>query len=121
MGAIPRRRSLPPALGIIRSRTGSGLKLRSFNEVRSSSRNSSTPCTASTERAVCPVHPGRAGTFVTPHPNPRHQKERGIGDEIEQIVEPAMRITTSPTVQLGLDLQHPQLRRKDGALQIVGT
>jgi hypothetical protein len=39
--------------------------------------------------------------------SPRNQQERGISDEIEQIIEPAMRIITGPTVQLGLDLQYP--------------
>jgi transcriptional regulator of aromatic amino acid metabolism len=38
---------LPPALGIIRSRTGNGRKLRSFNCDRTSSRRSSTPFLAS--------------------------------------------------------------------------
>jgi hypothetical protein len=53
------------------------------------------------------VHSGRACSLVSPHPIPRNQQERGIGDEIEQIIEPAMRIITGPTVQLGLDLQYP--------------
>jgi hypothetical protein len=55
------------------------------------------------------VHPGRARSLISPHPKPRNQQERGIGDEIEQIIEPAMRIITSPAVQLGLDLQYPAL------------
>ena len=67
------------------------------------------------------VHPGGAGTLVAPHPIPRDQKERGIGDEIEQIIEPAMRIITGPTVQLGLDLPYPALRPKQGELQFVGV
>src|SRR6266511_1255869 len=67
-----------------------------------------------------PVHPGRAGTLVSPHPIPRHQQEGGIGDEVKQIVEPAMRIITSPTVQLGLDLQYPKLGAHQRRLQFVG-
>jgi hypothetical protein len=55
--AIPRRRCLPPAFGIIRSRTGTGRKLRSRNAVRSRSRNSSTPSTACTQSALCPSTP----------------------------------------------------------------
>lgn len=55
--AIPKRRSFPPAFGIMRSRTGSGRKLRSFNCDRSPPRKSSTPCPASTERAVRPSTP----------------------------------------------------------------
>ena len=65
-------------------------------------------------RGGAPVHPGRPGTLVAPHPIPRHQQERGIGDEVEQIIEPAMRIITGPTVQLGLDLQYPTLRLVTG-------
>src|SRR5437764_11151978 len=57
MVAIPRRRFLPPALGIIRSRTGSGRKLRSFNAARSWSRNPSTPAVAVMDSAVCPSTP----------------------------------------------------------------
>src|SRR6266511_562718 len=67
-----------------------------------------------------PGHPGRAGTLVSPHPIPRHQQEGGIGDEVKQIVEPAMRIITSPTVQLGLDLQYPKLGAHQRRLQFVG-
>src|SRR6266498_4106686 len=67
-----------------------------------------------------PVHPGRAGTLVAPHPIPRHQQEGGIGDEVEQIVEPAMRIITGPTVQLGLELQYPLLRLHQPKLWFVG-
>jgi hypothetical protein len=39
---IPNRRNVPPVLGIIRSRTGNGQKLRFLTLDRSSSRNSST-------------------------------------------------------------------------------
>ena len=53
--------------------------------------------------------PAVRGTLVPAHPIPCHQQERGIGNEVEQIVEPAMRIIASPTVQLGLDLQYPLL------------
>jgi hypothetical protein len=72
---------------------------------------------------VCgsPVHSGRAGTLVSPDPVPRHQKERGVGHEVEQIVEPAMRIIVCPTVQLGLDLQYPQFRPEQGGLQLIGV
>ena len=45
-------------------------------------------------------------------------RNAGIGDEVEQIIEPAMRIITGPTVQLGLDLQYPSLRPKQRELQI---
>jgi len=92
--AIPRRRSLPFALGIIRSRTGSGRKLRSFSEARSPTRKSRHPSQRDGRRSPA-VHPSGPGTLVTPHPIPRDQKESRIGDEIEQIIEPAMRIITA--------------------------
>ena len=118
--AMPRRRRLPFALGIIRSRTGSGRKLRSRNEVRSWSRKSSTPGPAWMDDTGAAVHAGRACTLVAPHPIPRHQQERGIGDEVEQIIEPAMRIITGPTVQFGLDLSYPSFGPIQGRLQFVG-
>ena len=49
--------SSAPVLGIIRSRTGNGWKLRFFRLDRSSSRKSSTPCPAATEWAVRPSTP----------------------------------------------------------------
>ena len=67
-----------------------------------------------------PVDSGCLGTLVSLHPIPRHQKERGISDEIEQINKPAMRIVTGPTVQLGLNLQYPTLRLIQGVPQLVG-
>ena len=46
---IPRRRRfVAPGFGIIRSRVGSGRKLRSLTSARSRSRNTSTPTSAST-------------------------------------------------------------------------
>ena len=55
-----------------------------------------------------------------PYPVPGDQQEPGIGDKIEQVIEPAMRIITGPAVQLGLDLQYPGLRPAQGQLQFVG-
>ena len=71
-------------------------------------------------RRCAPVHPGGARTLVAPHPTPGDQQEAGIGNEIEQVVEPAMWIITSPTVQLGLDLQYPALGLYQGPFQFVG-
>jgi hypothetical protein len=47
MVGMPSRRSLPPDLGIIRSRTGSGVNLPDFRSARRSVRNSSIPRTSS--------------------------------------------------------------------------
>jgi hypothetical protein len=66
------------------------------------------------------VHSGGACSLVVPHPIPGHQEKPGIGDKIEQIVEPAMRIITSPTVQLGLDLQYPDLGPHQSRSQFAG-
>ena len=55
-----------------------------------------------------------------PHPIPRHKQKRGIGDKIEHIVEPAMRIISGPTVQLRLDLQYPAASHLGDRLQLVG-
>src|SRR5680860_667656 len=71
-------------------------------------------------RRSMPVDPGCPCTLVTPHPTPRHQEERRISNEIEQIIEPATRIITGPTVQLGLNLQYPVLRLEQGVIQVVG-
>jgi len=68
-----------------------------------------------------PVHPGRARSLVAPHPVPRNQKKRRIGDEVEQIIEPAMRIIAGPAVQLGLDIKYPALRFEQGGSKLVGT
>lgn len=67
-----------------------------------------------------PVHSGRASAPVPPHPIPRDQQERGIGNEIEQIIEPAITIVGRPTVQLGLHLQYPALGLEQRELQRVG-
>ena len=47
---MPSRRSLPPGLGIIRSRTGSGANRRALRSSRSSARNASSPAARSTCR-----------------------------------------------------------------------
>ena len=46
------------------------------------------------------VHPGGPRALVAPHPVPRHQQERRVGDEVEQVVEPAMRIGTAQRCSL---------------------
>src|SRR5215217_1111363 len=57
------------------------------------------------------VHASRAGTLVAPHPTPPNQQERRVAHEIEQIIKPSIRIVGRPSMQLGLDLQYPRLRR----------
>ena len=66
------------------------------------------------------IHPGSPGTLITPHLIPGNQQERRVSDKVVQITEPAMRIITSPAVQLSLDPQYPLLRHVDGVHQLVG-
>jgi hypothetical protein len=66
------------------------------------------------------IHPRCLGSPVRPHPIPGDPKERGIGDEVEQVIEPSMRIFYCPTVQLGLDLQYPAQFLRCGLLQFAG-
>ena len=74
------------------------------------------------DRRCCrAVDPGSPCALVAPHPIPAHQKERRVGDEIEQIVEAAMRIITRPTVQLGLNLQYPNLGMLQRRVRLVGV
>jgi hypothetical protein len=66
------------------------------------------------------VHPGGLRALVAPHPSPADQEEGGIGDKVEQVAEPAMRVINGPAVQFGLDLQYPALSHVYGLLQLVG-
>ena len=86
--AIPRRRSFPPVLGIIRSRTGSGRKLRSSPQsaARRGILDSAPPRWTPPSRGP----PRRSWRPCCPAPDPRHQEKRRIGDEVEQVVEHAM-------------------------------
>src|SRR6266576_2492742 len=54
---MPSLRSLPPAFGIIRSRTGKGRNCRVFRSSRISARNGSTPRRVSMKNAVAPSTP----------------------------------------------------------------
>lgn len=76
--------------------------------------------TASIVSSCRAVHPGGLRALVTPHPIPRHQQKRRIGHQIEQVVKPAIKIITSPTVQLGLDSQYPNLGAHQRQLRLVG-
>ena len=111
MVGIPRRRSLPFALGIITCRTSTGRNSPDFNESRSWLRNASTPTPVSMLAAVA-VDPRRPGAPVAGHPLPRGQQERRIIDEVEQVIEPATGIVARPSVQLGL---HPPYPRSAGS------
>ena len=121
--AIPRRRSLPPALGIIRSRTGNGREAAVL-QLRTAARRG-TPRRPSTPRWRTAVSPSTPAVRAPLLPRTRSQatsRNARVGDEVEQIIEPAMRIIAGPTVQFGLDLPYPSLRRDTAAsLQIVGV
>src|ERR687898_1989 len=66
------------------------------------------------------VHAGGSGAPVAPHPLPCHQQERGIADEIEQIMKLLVWIVGCPTGQFGLDLPYPSLRAIQRELPLVG-
>ena len=54
-----------------------------------------------------PVHAGCACTLVPLDPYPSCEQEGRVADEIEEVVERAILMFTSPSVQLGLHLQYP--------------
>jgi hypothetical protein len=70
------------------------------------------------DAAVRPSTPAVFAPLLPRTRTPADQQEGGIGDEVEQVTEPAMRIIAGPAVQLGLDLQYPALRQIEGILKI---
>jgi len=56
-----------------------------------------------------PVHPRRPLPSVAPDPRPRHHEDGRVTHEVEQVIEPAIRIIDRPLVQLGLDPQYLRL------------
>jgi len=111
---------LPAAFGIARRRAGRGWKGTGLQLRPQLPEEPLQPAHGLDVAGGFPVHTRRARTLVIPHPIPRHQQERGIGHEVEHIIEPTMRIIIGPTVQLGLDLQYSALGPIQGQLRIVG-
>ena len=106
---------LAAALGIIRSRTGSGGTCRAFRSSRSSARNAVLARTLDVMGGLA-VHPGRSRALGCPAPGPtRPARNGGITDEVEQVIEPAIGIVGRPSVQLGLDPQYPRLAPRRGS------
>ena len=56
-----------------------------------------------------PIDPGGACTLVAPDPAPRHDEERRVIDEVEQVIEATARIGRRPVVQLRLHREYPRL------------
>jgi hypothetical protein len=54
-----------------------------------------------------PIYTGSAPALVSLHPTPRHNEERRVIYEVEQIIETTTRITGRPLVQLRLHLEYP--------------
>ncbi len=54
-----------------------------------------------------PIDPSSACAFVPPHPAPCHNKERRVINEVEQVIEPAVRTADRPLVQLCLHRMYP--------------
>jgi hypothetical protein len=67
------------------------------------------------------IHASRFSASVMPHPIPGHKQKGRVGDKVEHIIKPAMRIIPGPTVQLRLDLQYPAARHIRGGLQLTGV
>ena len=88
----------------------------SSHEHRSQAKNSSRITWM--DAAVCPSTRAVRAPLL-PRTRSKPSTKATIGHEIEQVVAPAMRIITGPTVQLGLDLQYPLLRLKDSVLEFV--
>jgi hypothetical protein len=68
-----------------------------------------------------PVHPGRAGPSVAPHPLPGHRQDSRVIDQVVEVVEATFRILDGPLVQLGLDPQYPLLGLFEARPQITGV
>jgi hypothetical protein len=60
------------------------------------------------------VDPGRARSGIAAEPIPRQRQEVRVRRQIEQTIEPAVAILTSPAVQLDLHLQYPPRRPSAG-------
>jgi hypothetical protein len=61
-------------------------------------------------RAGChPIDAGGSCAHVAPHPTPRHNEERRVVHEVEQVIEATVRIGRRPLVQLRLHHEYPHL------------
>lgn len=58
------------------------------------------------DRAVCPSTPTVRAPLLFRTRSRAPQKERRAGSEVEQSIEPAIRIIAGPAVQLGADQEH---------------
>ena len=67
----------------------------------------------------CPQLRQAAATAHRQGLSPHSDSSRFVAHE--QIIEPAMRIITGPTVQFGLDLPYPTLRPKQRELRFIGV
>src|ERR1039457_6602473 len=81
---MPRRRSLPFALGIIASRTRTGVNRRALRSSRS--RLKDLPGSRPDGPRRDAIDPGRACTLVDPEPVPCHDAEGRVSDEVVEII-----------------------------------
>jgi hypothetical protein len=86
----------PPGLEILRSRTGSGRNSTLLIEARRSSRNRDTDLGFDPGDGP-PIRTGGLGLAVGRDPVPRHHQRGRVVHEIEQVVEPAARISPART------------------------
>ena len=67
-----------------------------------------------------PVDPRRPLPPVAPDPRPRHNEDGRVTHEVEQVIEPAIRIIDRPLMQLDLDPQYLRLGQLPVRPQHVG-
>ena len=106
---MPSRRRLPPGLGIIRSRTGTGRNARAqvgpqLDEEHLPRRARSRWHRPSGRPPPPSVRPGCSA------PGAMRLQGRRVTDEVEEVGEPTLRVIGRPSVQLGLHPQYPHLR-----------
>jgi hypothetical protein len=74
------------------------------------SQRSQQPCRVGDIDRCNTVNAAGPLALVAPDPTPCHHEHGGVIDEVEQIIEPAIRIANRPLVQLRLHPQYPRFR-----------
>ena len=97
----PSRRSLPPDLGIIRSRTGNGQNVPELQTGHADRPGTpAPPVSASMSRTVSPSTPAVRAPVLPATRSNATSSSRRVCHQIEQIIEPASSIAHRPTVSL---------------------
>ena len=76
---------------------------------------------AKDDRSRCdPIDPGGSCALVAPHPIPRHDEERRVIYEVEQVIEATVMIVRCPLVQLCLHRVYPQFGLNEARPRCAG-